>query len=1071
MSPDPESRSVRWPRRLITVVVCGLWSGCTSNVAPLNPRPPLITADMKVEDASSPASWYYHPQKPAVLRAKLDLGGGRVLFAGERGERWLLDEKKQEVATAARLAPETLIAVSKMHESGWLFVGQSGTGYEAEAPLAPFVRSSAPVDPLKRVAASGSSIAGIRFDGALIHTENAGVTWRELKKADANFVDVQIADDGSGVAFAVPETWMATADYGKTWRPLQTPGIGALGLARDPARGIVALGATSWFDVNVNAAVPFAARRSGPSEEGYAIKAALPRGPDAQAVMDGRAALLGDRYLELAGANGQWSLWTGPLGAPLDKKPLESADGCSDVRLAGFGQAIYFACFKSPQKEQAGAVELYRSVNGGKSFKAEPYEVQSKLSEFTMAVGQDARLLLTGICPPQDSDRGCAAHGVYHRKTGAKGKKAELAQSALPGLHQVPLAMTFARDGKTAYVVGRRLKERTYTLFVSTDQGRRFLARDIEQLPSPPPEREDRPWYRSRQSVTVRAVLSAGDDGTLAIVFQHDERIVLAVTDEDGRVLSLTEGPGDATLLGGYGTHGLALAPKSRAVWETMDGGVSWQPIGLAPAELCEEGKECNVPIRCGRAGCVVGAELTRVGWRGQADLETGLSGPPGSLDKALLYPRVKTPISCTLADEEWELLEGVTEHPSAYEAAIGDTVWHAAGYDRKNSSVWAYHALSGAKAKVERKTMLAPVRQPGEYAMAAFDQVEGTSALRYRVPSMARGEQHIQDVEVAWDNRFENVVKTVRLRRRFDFRSGDYAEQKDGSHAARPDLVSIGVGGVYLRLHHTAADAQVTYFLDGRSVAEIPPVSWPAAPMSGRTEMIHVGQAHLPIKLVAGGAALTRATLTGSRYDFDSMAIAMAKPSDFGFAQKTGITYVNGRSAFYALAFAKSGSPRSGWAFPVDASGAISKQPVPIPQQLDLADTPLPCDEASRTGTPRVVVPFQPGTRHPVIISHKIEPIRTLLSTDAVLYGTPKSPCVAALAAEAIDMDRRDDRVWMHAIVDPRALDHAWAFRVVFDEAGDKQIAYRRMACTFDPQAEIPQLVFREPGTLANEP
>lgn len=1042
---------------------------CAPNAAPTKPRTPLITSDVVVDDASSPASWFYHPTKPAPLRARLGLDDGRTLFAGERGERWLFDGKRDQVEAAARLAPETLIAISKMPSGAWLFVGQSGTGYEAAAPLAPFVRSSAPVDPLKRVAASGSTIAGIRFDGALVHTENAGVSWREIRKPGANFVDVQIADDKTGVAFAVPEAWIATTDHGKTWHPLDTPGIGALALAKDPERGIVALGAISWFDVALNTPSPFAPRQSGPSEEGYAIEASLPRGPNASALLAGRAAMLGDRYVELARAtHGEWSMWSGALGQPLKEKVLQSAKGCGDVRLAGFEQAVYFACFRSPQDEQAGTVELYRSVNGGKSFVLEPYEVESKLSEFAMAVGKGAELLVTGICPPQDSDRGCAAHGVYHRK---KGKKVALAQSALPGLHQVPLAMTFAQGGQIAYVVGRRLKERSYTLFVSTDRGRRFLARDIEQLPSPPPEREDRPWYRARKSTTVRASLSAGDDGTLALVFQHDERVMLAVTDEDGRVLSLTEGPGDASLIGAYGTYGLAVAPKSRAVWETMDGGVSWQPVGLAPAELCQEGKECKVPISCGRAGCVVGDELTRVGWRGQADLETGLSGPPGSLEKALLYPRVKTPLSCTLADEEWQRLEGVRDQPSAFEAAIGSTVWHAAGYDRENATAWVYHGLSGAKAKVERKPLFGPVKNPKEYAFAIFDQVEGSSALRYQVPSIARGEHQIQNVEVAWDNRFEDVVKTVRLGRRFIFSPGDYAAGEGGVSAARPDLVSIGVGGVYLRLHHTQADEQATYFLDGKRVDEIPPVNWPAAPVSGRTEMIHAGQAHLPIKLVANGAALTRATRSGNRWSFESMAIGMAKPSDFGFTQQTGITYVDGKSAFYALSFAKAGSPRSGWAFPVEPTGAISKQPVPIPQQLDLPDSPLPCDEASRKGTPRIVAPYQPGTRHPIIISHKIEPIRTLLSTDAVLYGTPKAPCLAALAAEAVDMERRDDRVWMHAIVDPRALDKAWAFRVVFDDAGGKQVSYRRMSCVFDPQAEVPQLVFREPGTLANEP
>src|SRR5690606_15914306 len=156
---------------------------------------------------------------------------------------------------------------------------------------------------------------------------------------------------------------------------------------------------------------------------------------------------------------------------------------------------------------------------------------------------------------------------------------------------------------------------------------------------------------------------------------------------------------------------------------------------------------------------------------------------------------------------------------------------------------------------------------------------------------------------------------------------------------------------------------------------------------------------------------------------------------------------------------------------FPVQASGSVSAAPFPIPQQLDLADPPSACNEAERAGTPRVVVPYQAGTRHPVTISHRIEPIRTLLSVEAVLHGSPQAPCLAALSAVPVDMDEREDRTWMYAVISPSALDNAWAFRVVYDEAGDKQVSYRNMRCEFDPKASVPKKVYAEPGTLSSEP
>src|SRR5690606_20081184 len=168
----------------------------------------------------------------------------------------------------------------------------------------------------------------------------------------------------------------------------------------------------------------------------------------------------------------------------------------------------------------------------------------------------------------------------------------------------------------------------------------------------------------------------------------------------------------------------------------------------------------------------------------------------------------------------------------------------------------------------------------------------------------------------------------------------------------------------------------------------EIPPVQWPSSPLAGRSEMVHAGGQHLPIRLQAHGATLTRARWNGTHWDFASMTLGMPNPKSFGLLQHTGITYHAGGSAFYVVNFAASGSPRSGLGFPVHASGSVSAAPFPIPQQLDLADPPSACNEAERAGTPRVVVPYQAGTRHPVTISHRIEPIRTLLRVEAVQIG-----------------------------------------------------------------------------------
>src|SRR5688572_5650652 len=108
--------------------------GCGADPAPAAaPRAPLLAARNLEPAFTAPAVWVYHPRKEAALHAKISLESGRTLFAGERGERWLV-EPGGHVEPAARLAPETLVAIER-GPGGFAFLGRSGTRYESEEPL------------------------------------------------------------------------------------------------------------------------------------------------------------------------------------------------------------------------------------------------------------------------------------------------------------------------------------------------------------------------------------------------------------------------------------------------------------------------------------------------------------------------------------------------------------------------------------------------------------------------------------------------------------------------------------------------------------------------------------------------------------------------------------------------------------------------------------------------------------------------------------------------------------------------------------------------------------------------
>ncbi|HEY6727717.1 MAG TPA: hypothetical protein VI197_26965 [Polyangiaceae bacterium] len=1077
----------------VTVASCfALAAACAGQQRPTHERSPLITETETVQRFETPARWHYHPEQAADLVTRRVLASGDTLFAGTNGERWFYEKKTRRMRAASQLAGESLIAILNLPDEHWLFVGASGTGYEAAEPLGAFLRSSPPIEPLERVSARGTSIAGVRFDGALIQTLDAGATWQRVEAPNEFFADVQFGEDGTGVAFSVPERWYSTLDGGRSWNLLDVPSIGVSEVRPDPKQGIVALGGTSWYDVKPGSKPVFVPRASGPVDEGFKLPTKPPRGPSALALSEQRAVLMGTKYLELTrnADDSGWDLASGQLGNPIRQRPLAIAKECASVRLAGFQEVMYLACFKGTADESSVPVELFLSKDGGKTFERESFSVRAKLDAFHMAVGAEARLVITGICAPQDSTRGCAPHGVYHKRretkptskakskdastskprAGKKGRAEPLVLSAVPGLASTPMALAFSADGSVAYLVGQRTKSDNYTMFVSSDSGETFRAREIEQLGAHPKPAQYA-WYQRDTVQDTVLDMQAAEEGTLSVVIRRGDGVALAVTDDDGRVLSLTPGPGESTTLGAYGTRGMALAPETGKAWETLDGGVSWQPIGSLPVTLCETNRECNVSVRCGMAGCVVGESLTRIGWRGQAESDLALAGPPQSLTTGLLYPRVRTPISCTLGDDEWAALDGVTDAPSAYEAAIGSTFWHAHGSDRNTGAAWAYHGRGGRRPGVAVATLFPAAADAAQLAFTLVDQVEGASAIRYRVPRGGPGDGEISGIEVAWDDRFENVVKRASLGRALPFRTGDYTVQRARTQLALPDILSIGVGGIYVRLHAQAGSDQITYFMDGRTVTEIPPLKWPATPHAARDEMVHVGTTHLPLRIEQEGAILTRASRSGNAWEFSSYTLGLPHPSVLEVVQRSGLTYLNGASAFYLLTYANSGVPRRGFAFPVQAAGAVTGTPVEVPQQLDLSDPPNPCNENAINTTPRIVVPAQAGTRHPVIISHRIEPIRTLLSTEAVMHGTPKAPCLAALAAAPVDMDERDDRTWMYAIVSPGDLEHAWAFRVIYDDSGEKAVSYRNMRCEFDPKAIVPKKVYAEPGTLSSEP
>lgn len=1036
----------------------------------------LLSSQNRAQAFESPASFRYHPIRQAPMQTERRLNDGRLLLAGKRGERWLFDPKSQGLTAGANLAPEDLIAVLDA-DDGYLFIGQSGTSYEAKNPLGKFLRSSAPLEPLVRVSAARHSIVGIPADRSLTRSADGAASFSRVGPVRVAFADVQLAADGTGLALAIPEALWLTRDEGASWTELNVKTLGAFALARD-RRGSLRIDTVFG---------PYRFRDLPPRlEPGVDLAPDLtmnapPRGPDAAALADGRAVVLGARYLEVSASSAHpsdYELWQGPLDGKLEASPLPELKGCPNARVAGFDRYLELACFRGPNDAGSVPVSFFRSANHGAEWSQEPFVSFGTPLSFRFALGAGGVLITTGLCGAPGP--GCSTRGVFVRReaasdvvppkhTASESKsprpKVELFASATPTLGESALGLAFSLDGRTSYAVGRRSKTGALAIFVSSDGGKSFEARDLD-LVRADSEDEDQYWEHTQSSVRLES-FAAAEDGSLSLVLADRRGRALIVADEQGRLLSGSKPPDDGALLGAVGMRAFAVLPKSRKAWESLDGGVSWRALPRFPLALCASDNDCDFKLYCVAMGCLIGNEISRIGWAGQNDDDDETSPPAAREPSPLIERKVSAPIACALGDAPWQTLAGVREVPNSHDAALGKLSWVAVASDPAHAAVGMVQGIGGPHSHFETVTLLAPVSHPNEYAFVVLDQVEGAAALRYRLPEDPAKDSHLRNIEVAWDNALAGQVAHALLPDGGPVAPADYTLGETTQHAD-PDLLSIGEGGLYLRLHHTAEDAQDTWFFDGHSNTRIPPVKWPTPSNArGRTEMARSDHAHLPLMLFGRGTAVARARRVASDWEFDAETTGLPDPSAFGLSQSGNVGYLGNNSGLYLQTQTVEGLHASAAFYPFRASGKVTGPPLAVPTQASLADRPSRCTTKDLATTPRTDANFLPGTRHPILVTDTSDPPRLLLSSGAVLYGTPENACVTAYDADEVAIDNAQLRR-ERALLSLDDLEHSWLFRLLQDPGGASSVVQvRTMKCHFEPDLEVPNEVFRAPGTL----
>jgi hypothetical protein len=1111
-----------------------LAAGCAA--APPPPRAHATAPGLDPPAAFvSPARWDYHPPLPTTALASVKLPGGGCAFTAEGGQRWTSAATKPagsrttcsgKAEASPFVAAEELTSAIRRGDGAWVFVGETGALFEAGDPLGPFTRTVPAPEPFARVAGEGAALLGATLDGRILRWEEAS-GWRAIPPspalAGARVFDL-VVGGGRALALAFPESLFASEDGGVTWAALGAPTVGARALGRTGAGD---LGVQGIFETVVWRGGAAAVRGDERVHvQDAVLDVEIGRAASASSVQAGRAVVDGDGYVEVIRPENEgeaWLLSRGRIEGRLETAPVPKSEGCANLRLGARGRALILVCVSSEGNEIQA--EVRRSTDAGETFPASLRLVTPDTDQINVAVSPEGAALVTGVCRSSEAG-GCKPGApllVRPVIDGGSPPDAALAASSTnaPQLSGAALLPAFSPDGRSAYFLGRRGKDDRFSLFVSHDGGETFSPRSLDApagMKPPPRARTDddddtpaEPDGPETFDVDETSTLRPGDDGTIGLMLLRSRGGNAYITlDDDGRLLQVSSPPDDDTgmpIMGGHGRRVVALSSGmpdggSPTLWESLDGGVSWE-VQAAPQALVREYARGTPVIACGAAGCVIGDTVTRFGWGGQGDASPagGAPDPPQPGAQSVLAPLV-----CDLsATAKWTRIEDVYVSsrgddplPQARGSMRGRSVWAVLSYDRRTGAVTATSATlpdaGDGEAHVIARSLLGP-RPTSKEARSATSlsptQMEGFAVVRARVPVNGHGALEIgaplRDLELGWENYLEGTSGRARVPDAGPLGQGDLATPT--SDELEAGLISISSHGMFVRPH---AQGGLEIFADPRGrVEHFTPASWPAqSPFGGalefRADAAAVGGELFDVGLLRGGS------------DWETAVLARRnKAGAWGFTADTLLPPHAGAGPLLERAswasstrspvgvYAVVADPQHGraWAHFVGFRSDGTFGPAEaVPTLLDLGDRPRPCSAADRAGTPRIVMPFWigngdvpfPGMRHPVLVHEPraknavgVDEPLVLLTAGAVVHGTPATPCVAAWEAEGVA------RAPVSAII-PGDLARSWLFRVAGEaprpgkhgEAAGLALEYRPMACRFDGAARIPEAVWNERGT-----
>lgn len=1033
--------------RLRPIVALGSWAVVTSLVgcqkSPTNERPKdPVSEPSRAQQAE--AHWIFHPLNKAARTDAVRLPGG-LLEVDEAGSRWLHQGGAPQVSAFG--APEPLVAV--LHVEGRIAAaGRSGTVYVSDEPLGPFTEVRRPEEPFVSTRRAEKKLLSVSLSGAIHRSEDAGLHWK-LSDASVHYVELAPTAAGEVLAYAVPERWYISEDTGKTFSRISTPTIAPRQLSLSASGTAIAHGLFDLYSLSSGSLTPLPAndaQRTGtrPNMDEYVLSPS----PRASQVRAARAALSGPGYIELEPTPGgrPYKRLSGRLGTSLVVDEARGLEQCHGFVVGFHGRHGAALC---PTESPAGVspiLRVLRSTDAGKTFTKLPRIVRGALGGLRIALDSRGRLAVSGLCPGDKPEKGCQPGGV-----------AFIGEKDIEFVHQpgmsIPSAIAFDEEG-ALWVMGRREKD-GHVLVVGPHLGAEKGAKIVDLT-----RVGGFPSLQSRKEGTQMDLFAA--DGVVTASLEANDSIYLAPLDSRGRFLGSAEAPAGATRVGGSGRHVIAVDPPGQVLWESTTGGLSWTKESL-PRRLCSpRERNCEVQVVCSSAGCIVGDELTRVGW-GTGSLADRAGDPLGDLRAANMK---RAPgYECQLVGGDWIPLPNLVDIPEAGDALQGDSAWSEvqASYEEKVAT--AVRARLGRR-EIESDPLLKSVPDAEDHAFHLLPQVEGSAVVRFRMPTRISSSSSLDlgpprlPVEVAWDNRIEGMIGHATVQIPVGVSATRFFRNTDPDDAIH---LSVAGPGIYVRMT-PPDDRASTFYVRGSdksaSVEEIPGLAWPRAPqaMAGwlsdsalsataRSEWVRAEDDHLGLLLFAGSRVVVAASgieNNGAPAQLTPYLMGLLSGDSDGYAQNVSIGYL-GKAIGFVSAQINVDGPGHRAAFVRLGATDHFHDPIPVPLQQDIVGVPRPCTERERTDTPRVIAPAQQDVVRPVSIEISPSDVIELAAERAVLFGTPAAPCVGAFDAERLHRGTAD-KVFYRALVFPGTV--SWIFRKESDALGDGSISGRPLEC-----------------------